>query len=127
MRREKKMKILVIDDNKEITDAISFYFDSIDISYVIANDGREGLHMIKDRDDFDLILLDIAMPEFTGLDIIHELKQDNLLSLKNIVFFTASSLNEQELLSQGAKGIIRKPISIDELRQAIEKFSQERH
>jgi two-component system OmpR family response regulator len=117
------MKILVIDDNKEITEAISFYFESVDISSVITNNGRDGLQMIKDRNDFDLILLDIAMPEFTGLDIINELKNDNLLSSKNIVFFTASNINEEELMSQGAKGIIRKPISIEELQHAIEKFS----
>jgi CheY-like chemotaxis protein len=120
------MRILVIDDNKEITDAVSFYFDSIDISYVVANDGREGLQIIKERNDFDLILLDIAMPEFTGLDIVQELKKDNLFSSKNIVFFTASNINEEELLSHGAKGIIRKPISIDELSQAIAKFGRDR-
>lgn len=117
------MKILVLDDNKEITEAISFYLESVDISCSVINDGREGLQMIKERDDFDLILLDIAMPEFTGIDIIHELKKYNLLSSRNIVFFTASSINEDELLSHGVKGIIRKPISIDELQQAIEKFS----
>jgi two-component system, OmpR family, response regulator len=113
----------VIDDNKEVTEAMRFYFDTVDISSVIANDGREGLQMIKERNDFNLILLDIAMPEFTGLDIIRELKKDNLLSSKNIVFFTASNINEEELLSQGVKGIIRKPISIDALKQAIEEFS----
>jgi CheY-like chemotaxis protein len=110
-------------NNKEITEAISFYFESVDISSVITNNGRDGLQMIKDRNDFDLILLDIAMPEFTGLDIIKELKNDNLLSSKNIVFFTASNINEEELMSQGAKGIIRRPISIEELQHAIEKFS----
>jgi CheY-like chemotaxis protein len=118
------MKILVKDDNKEITEAISFYFDSIGISYVVTNDGKEGLQMIKERDDFDLVLLDIAMPDFTGLDILESLKKENLLSSRNVVFFTASSLNEPELLSQGVKGVIRKPISIDELYQAIQKFSR---
>ena len=35
---------------------------------------------LEKREDFDLILLDIAMPDFTGLDVIDELKKDNLLS-----------------------------------------------
>jgi CheY-like chemotaxis protein len=64
------------------------------------------------------------MPEFTGFDVILELKKDGLLSARNIVFFTASNVNEEELLSQGAKGVIRKPISVDDLQQAIEKFRQ---
>ncbi len=116
------MKILVVDDNKEITEAVSFYLDTIDISCTVTNDGREALKMIKERDDFDLILLDIAMPDFTGLDVVDQLKKDSLLSTRNIVFFTASNINEDQLLSHGAKGIIRKPISIEELQSSINKF-----
>ena len=116
------MKILVVDDNKEITEAVSFYLDSVDISCTVTNDGREALQIIREREDFDLILLDIAMPDFTGLDVIDELKKDNLLVLRNIVFFTASNINEEELFTHGAKGIIRKPISIEELQSSINKF-----
>jgi two-component system OmpR family response regulator len=119
-----KIKILLIDDNREITDAVTFYLDCLDIPCTVTNDGREGLRKIKECTDFDLILLDIAMPEFTGFDVILELKKDGLLSARNIVFFTASNVNEEELLSQGAKGVIRKPISVDDLQQAIEKFRQ---
>jgi two-component system, OmpR family, response regulator len=117
------MKILVIDDNTEITESLAFYLDTINISCTTVNNGKEGLQMIKERDDFDLILLDIAMPEFTGFDIMQVLKNENLLSSRKIIFFTASSINEQELLSHGAAGIIRKPISIDKLQQTIEKFN----
>ena len=116
------MKILVVDDKKEITEAVSFYLDSIDIACTVTNDGREALQIIRERDDFNLILLDIAMPDFTGLDVIDELKRDNLLALRNIVFFTASNINEEELLNHGAKGTIRKPISIEELQSSINKF-----
>lgn len=116
------MKILVVDDNKEITEAVSFYLNSIDISGTVTNDGREALQIIREREDFDLILLDIAMPDFTGLDVIDELKKDNLLVLRNIVFFTASNINEEKLLTHGARGIIRKPISIEELQSSINKF-----
>ncbi len=122
MGTKTQMKILVVDDNKEITEAVSFYLDTIDISCTVTNDGREALKMIKERDDFDLILLDIAMPDFTGLDVVDQLKKDSLLSTRNIVFFTASNINEDQLLSHGAKGIIRKPISIEELQSSINKF-----
>lgn len=103
MENKSQMKILVVDDNKEITEAVSFYLDSVDISCSVTNDGREALKIIKERDDFDLILLDIAMPDFTGLDVISELKKDNLLFLRNIVFFTASNINEEELLTHGPR------------------------
>jgi CheY-like chemotaxis protein len=118
MRDRLKMKILLVDDNREITDAVIFYLESLNIPCTVTNDGREGLRKIKESTDFDLILLGIAMPEFTGFDVILELKKDDLLSERNIVFFTASNVNEEELLSQGAKGVIRKPISVDDLQQA---------
>jgi CheY-like chemotaxis protein len=122
LKAKSQMKILVVDDNKEITEALSFYLDTIGISCTVTNDGQEALQIIRSREDFDLILLDIAMPDFTGLDVIDELKIDNLLSSRNIVYFTASSINEEELLKHGAKGIIRKPISLEELQSSINKF-----
>ena len=49
-----------------------------------------GLERIR-NDKFDFILLDIAMPEFSGWDILQSLKKDGLVESKNIVIFTASS------------------------------------
>ena len=43
------------------------------------------------KEDFDLILLDLAMPDFSGTDVIKSLKQGGLIDLNNIVIFTASS------------------------------------
>jgi CheY-like chemotaxis protein len=116
------MKILLIDDNKEITDVVSFYLESEEISCTITNNGREGLEMIKSRNDFNLILLDIAIPDFSGYDVLDELKKDDLLSSRNIVLFTASVLDEKKIFSYGVKAIIRKPISIVDLEIAIQKF-----
>jgi CheY-like chemotaxis protein len=71
--------------------------------------------------------LDLAIPEFSGFDIFRELKKDDLLKSNNVLIFTASSVTDQELkhmLSSGAKGVLKKPLSIDDLIQAIERFSQ---
>ena len=54
----------------------------------VVDNGQEGLERIR-KNKFDLILLDIAMPEFTGLDIIKSIKQDGPIESKNIVVFTA--------------------------------------
>ena len=56
----------------------------------MVNDGQEGLECIRNN-KFDLILLDVAMPEFSGENVIESLKQDELIESKNIVIFTASS------------------------------------
>jgi two-component system, OmpR family, response regulator len=117
------MKLLVIDDNEDITDVVRFYCDSKDLDCTVLNSGSNGLNVIRDNDEFDLILLDLAMPEFSGLDVIKSLKNENLLERRNIVVFTASSDPKVlEIGSSGVKGIFKKPFSVDALTALIEKF-----
>jgi DNA-binding response OmpR family regulator len=69
------LKVLVIDDNKEMTDMLSTYFETQDIEVVAFNDGRQGLEAIR-NESLDLILLDLAMPNFSGLDVIDYLDKE---------------------------------------------------
>ena len=116
-------KILVVDDNEEITEVISFYCNSKkDIDCQVINDGPQGLERIREE-NFDLILLDIAMPEFSGWDIIQSLKQDRLIESKNLVIFTASSNQKllNDIKNSGLK-VFKKPCSLDDLVELIEKY-----
>jgi CheY-like chemotaxis protein len=65
------------------------------------------LNLIRDNNDFDLILLDLAMPVFSGLDVINSLKKENLLEQKKIVVFTASSDAKvlEEIRNSGVKEV----------------------
>ena len=117
-------RILIVDDNEEITEVISFYCNSKkDIDCQVINDGPQGLERIREE-NFDLILLDIAMPEFSGWDIIQSLKQDRLIESKNLVIFTASSNQKllDEIKNSGIKEIFKKPCSLDDLAKLIEKY-----
>src|SRR6266498_3411217 len=117
------MNLLIVDDNKEITDAISFYCESQKIDYKIINDGKEGLDAIR-KEDFNLILLDLAMPYFSGIDVVDSLKKEGSLEKKNIVVFTASSDRRlyDELKRSGIKEIFKKPCSVDDLTELINKY-----
>lgn len=120
------MKVLLIDDNQDITEMISFYLENTGISCKVINQGREGLEAIK-KEDFDIIMMDLAMPEFSGYDILKKLKNDNLLQSKNIVVLTASSLSNKdidEILSIGVKVVLRKPLSVEKITETIEKFQK---
>ena len=116
------MRILVVDDNTEITNMLSFYLEGQDnVECTVVNDGREALDSII-TDNFDVVLLDLAMPEFSGMDVINSLKKENLIEKNNIVILTASALDEQEiqnLLSEGIKSVLKKPISVEELTNTI--------
>ncbi len=123
----KTKRVLVIDDNRDITDAISFYLKAIDVKCEITNSGRAGLDIIRnDADNSDIILLDLAMPDFSGFDVFSALREEGLLEKRTIVVFTASNLGDkeiQQMLAEGAKAILKKPVSIDELEQMIKRFS----
>ena len=60
-----------------------------DIDCKVVNSGQEGLERIR-NENFDLILLDLAMPEFSGKDVIQSFTRDQLIQ-KNVVIFAASS------------------------------------
>ena len=118
------MRLLLIDDNEEITEVIGEYCTlAKDIDCQVINEGKEGLESIR-NEEFDLIMLDLAMPRFTGLDVIKSLEQDGILELKNIVIFTASSDPRvlDEIKNSGVKEVLKKPCSLDDLVELIEKY-----
>ncbi len=117
----------MIDDNLDITEMLKDFFETEDIECKVINDGREGLDEIrKDNEIYDFILLDLTMPEFSGWDIFNILKDENLLKSKNIVIFTASAKtgNEvYEMLKEGAKYVLTKPFSINEIMKMMDSFN----
>jgi DNA-binding response OmpR family regulator len=118
------LRVLVVDDTKDMTDAITLYCDTEkDLDCHVINDGQEALERIR-KEKFDLILLDLSIPEFSGWDVLKSLKQDGLIESCNIVIFTASS--DQPMLKDirdiGVKELFKKPFSVDDLTALIKKF-----
>lgn len=117
------MECLIIDDNVKITTALSLVLKSQNVVATAINDPRKGLEEISNK-NYDLILMDLAMPGFSGHDIIKALKDSGEIESKNIVIVTASSKSDEEpeLLSMGVKEILRKPVSISDLKKLIIKY-----
>ena len=120
------MKVLLIDDNKDLTEAISYSFEDPDIECKIINDGKEGLdEILRERGKYNLILLDIAMPEFSGNDVLERLKKEDLIKSEIIIIFTASSITDRDIedfVKAGAKGVLKKPVSLDDLTELVGKY-----
>lgn len=119
------MKIHIIDDNDDITTMLSKYFTIRGHSCSVSNDGHNGINMIT-TNHYDLVLLDLAIPEFSGFDIVEELKVTGKISKLNIVALTASSVSqeiESVMKQMGVKAVLRKPIDPDELLNYLQQFS----
>ena len=78
------MKVLIIDDTKSITEMFSSYLELKGHNCTLSNSGRNGLQLIE-HEKFDVIILDIAMPEFSGFDVVDSLHKNNQIDDKNII------------------------------------------
>ena len=115
------MKILLVDDNSSITELLSQYLEVKGYQCTSRQDGRSGLDLIRSG-KFDLIFLDLAMPEFSGMDLLKELSS-NELKENNIALLTASNISDsqmKEINKVGVKSIIKKPVKLQTLVDFIE-------
>jgi DNA-binding response OmpR family regulator len=118
------MKILIVDDNEDITKMFSKYFTIKGHSCSVVNNGRSGLNLIENQ-VFDAVILDLAMPEFSGSDIIDELQKSGKIKNQNIITLTASASSyddEVMLKSKGVRLCLKKPIDPDVLLGHIQQF-----
>ena len=114
------MNLLAIDDNVDTTEALRDYCNMQGISCKVVNDGQKGLFEIQ-KQEFDLILLDIAMPEYSGFDILSQLKKQGVRH-ETIVVLTAWNLKEEDFkdyTNVGVKEILKKPIGVDSLDNVV--------
>ncbi len=72
------MKILAIDDEQDFLELLKIFLTSEGHEYIGVLTGREGLKKIKDE-KFDMVILDLAMPDFSGVDVIDALIKDGLM------------------------------------------------
>jgi len=116
------VKILLIDDDKQTTSMLSKFFNIEGHTTAVTNDPVEGLQLIQ-QEYYDVVLLDISMPEFNGLSIIKILETNKILEYQNIFIFSGVDYNEKQikdLLSRsGVNGFLKKPIELDELLTTI--------
>ena len=121
------MKILGIDDNEDLLQLSELALSSGGHEFTGVDRGREGLEKIREE-NFDLVLLDLSMPEFSGLDVIDELVKDGLMKKQKVVVFTASPPTNEEiksLLEKGVHSLLSKPLDVDVLLDHVEKIDAE--
>lgn len=115
-------KILLIDDNVDITKMFSKYLKMKGFECLVSNNGRNGVEQIK-ANSFSHIFLDMAMPEFGGADVIRSLENENLLHKNNIVILTASSISDDEIAElrkkEGVRAVLKKPVQLSELLELL--------
>ena len=117
----KKTRVVMIDDNVQLCGAVQEYFKgskNIELVYT-AYDGVEGMKIIEDKDDYDVVILDLIMPKKDGLNVLEEMKEKNIE--KKMIVLT--SYNSPEAIRQvseyGVQYYLLKPFEFDDLEKRI--------
>ncbi|MGB6127680.1 MAG: response regulator [Psychrilyobacter sp.] len=112
-------KVLVIDDELSIRLLLREIIEDLYIEVSEAETAIVGLQMIE-KQNFDLIIMDIQMPQMNGLDAMRKLRE---LTDAPVFILTAFSHLEEVVENLGVEiqGFVEKPFDIDELAQKIKK------
>ena len=121
------MRALIVDDNDQILDVLSFMLESNNVDYQMVNNGEEALNLIsesaKNPDSlFDIIFLDLAMPNMSGFQVVEDLFVNKSLENTKLIVITAlelSSEDESNLLKKGVTAILRKPFLIEDVEKLL--------
>jgi DNA-binding response OmpR family regulator len=120
-QQTRPLEVLIIDDNEQITKMISSFLDMSNHECTVVNDGKEGLELVK-TNQYDSIVLDLAMPEFDGYEILNTLAKEDPSQLRKVIILTASSVSLESVKKFKELGIascLQKPVDIDQLLDKI--------
>lgn len=122
------LKLLIIDDESIIREGLKSIIPWADYGYKVCDvgiDGPDGLNKVRSHRP-DLVLLDIQMPGFSGIELINQVKKEKY-TCKFIILTAHSSFSyAKELLALGIESYLLKPLDEDELIQIIEKIATDR-
>ena len=108
------MRILIVEDEKTLAELVANRLKKEKYLVDISNDGEDGLYNAL-MDVYDLIILDIMLPGIDGIEILKQIKENNIKA--KVIMLTAKSELEDKLLgfNEGANDYVGKPFHIDEL------------
>lgn len=108
------MKVLIVEDEYNLADVIKERLEKEKLTVNIEEDGEEGYYYAS-TNTYDLIILDVMLPNMSGFQILNKLRTDNINS--KIIMLTARSTIEDKLngLENGADDYLTKPFHMDEL------------
>ena len=110
-------RILLVEDDREISKLIKDYLEQENFTVLTAFDGEEALSLFN-KEEPDLILLDLMLPKFSGMDILKKVREESLLPVL-IISAKGSDLDKALGLGFGADDYISKPISMIELTARV--------
>lgn len=114
---------MIVEDNELNMKLFNDLLESRGYATVLTRSGFEALDLARDHHP-DLILMDIQLPEVSGLEVTKWLKEDDNLAAIPVIAVTAFAMkgDEERILQGGCEGYISKPISVAHFLETIEGY-----
>ncbi len=118
------MRVLLVDDDRELTDLLSNFLERQQMRVEVVASAEEALERFS-PEQFDVVLLDVMLPEQSGLDVLQKLRRDSQIP---IIMLTAKGSEDDRVtgLDLGADDYVSKPFSSRELTARIRALSRRR-
>ena len=115
-------RVLIVDDDYEIVESVRYALESKGYQVLVARDGNQGLAMAE-REDPDLVILDMMMPKRSGFLVLERLRRTRPVPLK-VVMITANEGSRHKAYAEmlGVDDYIRKPFAMDRLMESVERL-----
>jgi CheY-like chemotaxis protein len=116
-------RVLVADDDLASLELVQVYLESQGYQVASASDGNRALEL-SESGDFDLLILDIHMPVYEGVEVLQMLRKRFIHHPIKIIALTADTGSElrDELVREGIDGYLTKPVSLADLGQEITRL-----
>ena len=109
-------KILIVEDEPDIRDTLSYNFEKEGFKVLSSSDGKSALKLLESNKP-NIVILDLMLPDMSGLDLCRQIKNDKMLSNTSIIMLTAKSEEVDRIVGfeLGADDYVTKPFSVREL------------
>jgi DNA-binding response OmpR family regulator len=115
-------RILLVDDDREIVESMRVALEATGFRVLIARDGNQGLAMAE-REDPDLVILDMMMPKRSGFLVLEKLRRSRPVPLR-VIMITANEGSRHKAYAEmlGVDDYIRKPFPMERLMESVERL-----
>lgn len=118
-REDSSGLVLLVDDNRDLSEMVGDYLESKGFGVDYASDGLDGLHLAIDN-SYDVVVLDLNLPRMDGLEVCRRLRQEAKKPTPVLVLSARGGLADKvEGLSAGADDYLVKPFAIQELEARV--------
>lgn len=116
--------VWIVDDDDEMIHAVGLMLKLLDCSVESYRSARVAVEALRTGKRPDAFLLDINMPEVSGIDLLEFLRREEGFKRIPVVMLSSETTDVQvdEAMALGANGYVFKPVSIEELEEALKKI-----